>query len=240
MNLNTWKKMKKINWALIGFSTIALSVGSSAHADGRSDTEMYCTGCHGMVVGANVIGSGSRVCSNRGNQGWLDTIHVMNGKGCGVPDASIADMATYLTCLETGTPSTCGGTTTTTAPVTTTTAPVTTTTAPVTTTTAPVTTTTAPVTTTTAPVTTTTAPVTTTTSTTGGMTTTTEAITTTTPMVTTTTSPTTTAPTTTSTATVTTTTTTTNMMGCVKGKKNKIKKCKGEHGNNDDHDGERD
>ena len=212
MNLNTWKKMKKINWALIGFSTIALSVGSSAHADGRSDTEMYCTGCHGMVVGANVIGSGSRVCSNRGNQGWLDTINIMNNKGCGVPDASIANMATYLTCLETGTPSTCGGTTTTTAPVTTTTAPVTTTTAPVTTTT----------------------------STTGGMTTTTEAITTTTPMVTTTTSPTTTAPTTTSTATVTTTTTTTNMMGCVKGKKNKIKKCKGEHGNNDDHDGERD
>ena len=218
MNLNNWKNMKKVSWALIGFSTIALSVGSSAHADAQLDTQTYCTGCHdGIVVGANVIGGGNKICPNRGYQGWVDTINRMNVKGCGAPDSSVADMANYLTCLETGTPNSCSGTTTTTAPVTTTTAPVTTTTAPVTTTTAPVTTT----------------------STTGGMTTTTEAITTTTPMVTTTTSPTTTAPTTTSTATVTTTTTTTNMMGCVKGKKNKMKKCKGEHGN-DDQDGERD
>ena len=124
MNLNTWKKMKKVNWALIGFSAFALSVGSSAHADGQSDTNMYCTGCHnGIVIGGNVIGAGDKSCGNRGNQGWVDTINKMNGKNCGVPDSSITAMATYMTCLETGTASSCsGGTvTTTTAPMTTTT-----------------------------------------------------------------------------------------------------------------------
>ena len=211
MILNTWKNMKKVSWALIGFSTIALSVGSSAHADAQSDTQIYCTGCHdGIVVGANVIGAGNKICANRGYQGWVDTLTRMNVKGCGVPESSFADMANYLTCLETGTPNSCSGGTTTT-------------------------------TTTTAPVTTTTTPSTTaaTTSTTDAMTTTTGVMTTTTtPVVTTTT---TTAPTTTSTATVTTTTTTTNMTGCIKGKKNKIKKCKDEHGNDEsDHDGERD
>ena len=124
MNLNTWKKMKKVNWALIGFSTFALSVGSSAHADGKSDTEMYCTGCHnGLVVGGDVIGGGEKNCGNRGYQGWVATINKMNGKGCGVPASSIPAMATYLTCLETGTTSSCSGgaVTTTTPPMTTTT-----------------------------------------------------------------------------------------------------------------------
>ncbi len=79
MNLN-WKKMKKVNWALIGFSTIALSLGSSAHADAQSDTQMYCTGCHdGIVVGGNMVGAGNKNCGNRGYQGWVDTINKMNG-----------------------------------------------------------------------------------------------------------------------------------------------------------------
>ena len=165
MNLNTWKKMKEVNWALIGFSMFALSVGSSAHADGKSDTEMYCTTCHdGLVVGGDVIGGGEKNCGNRGYQGWVNTINRMKGKSCNVPAASIPAMATYLTCLETGTSSSCSGAaTTTTAPATTTT-----TTAPVTTTTmtAVDTTTTS---TTTAPTTTSTATVTTTTTTTNMM-----------------------------------------------------------------------
>lgn len=227
MNFKNWKNMKKVSWALIGFSTIALSIGSTAHADAQSDTQMYCTGCHnGMVVGSNVIGAGEKICGNRGYQGWINTIDRMNVKGCGVSPSATPGMAAYLTCLETGTPNSCSGTaTTTTAPVTTTTS-------------------TAAITTTVPMTTTTTAPSTTaaTTSTTRAMTTTTGVMTTTTqPVVTTTTSTTTTAPTTTSTATVTTTTTTTNMMGCIKGKKNKNKKCKGEHDNDEsDHDGERD
>ena len=116
MNLNTWKKMKAVSWALIGFSTFALSVGSSAHASGQSDTLMYCTGCHdGVIVGGNMVGAGNKNCGNRGYQGWVDTINKMNGKGCGVPSSATAGMATYLTCLETGTLSSCsGGTVTTT------------------------------------------------------------------------------------------------------------------------------
>ena len=123
MNLNTWKKMKTVSWALIGFSTFALSVGSSAHASGQSDTQMYCTGCHdGVIVGGNMVGGGNKNCGNRGYQGWVSTINKMNGKGCGVPASATPGMATYLTCLETGTTSSCsGGTATTTTPMTTTT-----------------------------------------------------------------------------------------------------------------------
>ena len=124
MNLNTWKKMKSVNWALIGFSTFALSIGSSAHASGQSDTQMYCTGCHdGMVIGGNMVGAGDKNCGNRGYQGWVSTIDKMNGKGCGAPASAIPGMATYMTCLETGTLSSCSGdtATTTTTPMTTTT-----------------------------------------------------------------------------------------------------------------------
>ena len=121
--LNTLKKMKTVSWALIGFSTFALSVGSLAHASGQSDTAMYCTGCHdGLVVGGNTVGAGDKSCGNRGYQGWVDTIDKMNGKGCGATASAIPGMATYLTCLETGTLSSCSGdTATTTTSVTTTT-----------------------------------------------------------------------------------------------------------------------
>ena len=182
MNINIWKKMKADCRIFLVLSVIGLTASMSVYADGKSDVELYCSGCHGVIIDTvQVAGSGGKRCTQRTESLWLTAIDRMIGKGCtSIPAGSAAAMATYLASIVAPTT-----TTTTTVPVTTTTTTVpvttTTTTVPVTTTTTTVpvttTTTTVPVTTTTTTVpvttTTTTVPVTTTTTTTTVVTTTT-------------------------------------------------------------------
>ena len=96
--MNTMKKM--LLSVLLALSALGLTASFSAFADGMSDVNIYCAGCHGLVVNGTVIAGGGKSCSNRGYQGWVDTINRMNGKGCGVPAANVAGIATYLTSLE--------------------------------------------------------------------------------------------------------------------------------------------
>ena len=110
---------------------------------GCNDANYYCVGCHGVIVnGIQAAGSGGRTCVQRTHTEWTATIEGMNGKGCGVPAANIAGIASYLanlapidttttttsttliTSSTSTTTTTSGGSTTTVASTTTTTLPV--------------------------------------------------------------------------------------------------------------------
>jgi len=85
------KTMKNIMIsALLALAALGLTFSLSAYADGMSDVNLYCSGCHnGLVVNGTIIGGGAKSCPDRGYQGWMDTINRMNGKGCGVPSEGV-------------------------------------------------------------------------------------------------------------------------------------------------------
>ena len=181
MNIN-----KTMISALLAVSAFGLTASMGAYADGKSDAEAACPGCHGVIIGVTqAVGSGGRKCTQRSESAWISTFAKMKSKGCNVVSGTEAGMAAYLACVENPA---CGTTTTTTA-----------TTASTTATTASTTATTASTTATTAS---TTATTDTTTATTGTVTATTDTTTATT------------ASTTATTASTTASTTTTTMAGC--------------------------
>ena len=84
---------------LLALSAFSLTV-SPAFADGKTDAEATCPGCHGVVInGIQAAGSGGKICAQRTTAEWTATIERMNGKGCGVPAGSIAGIAGYLACV---------------------------------------------------------------------------------------------------------------------------------------------
>lgn len=105
-------------------------VALPTYNSGRDDAIFYCSACHnGLTVNGVAVGGGAKNCPQRTVTEWTSTINRMNGKGCGVPTASIDGIANYLASLGTGggtstaptTTTSGGGTTTTGAPTTTTT-----------------------------------------------------------------------------------------------------------------------
>ena len=88
---------KVISAALLAFSALGLTISPLAFADGKSDAEATCPGCHGIVInGIQAVGTGGKACAQRTAAEWITTIERMNGKGCGVPAGSIAGIASYL------------------------------------------------------------------------------------------------------------------------------------------------
>ena len=88
---------KVISAALLAFSTLGLTISPLAFADGKTDAEATCPGCHGIVInGIQAVGTGGRTCAQRSVAEWTATIDRMNAKGCWVPAGSIAGIANYL------------------------------------------------------------------------------------------------------------------------------------------------
>ena len=90
---------KVVYTTLLALSSLGLTT-SIAFADGKTDAEATCPGCHGVVInGIQAAGSGGKICAQRTTAEWTATIERMNGKGCGVPAGSIAGIASYLACV---------------------------------------------------------------------------------------------------------------------------------------------
>ena len=86
--------------ALLALSAFGLIASPLAFADGKTDAEATCPGCHGVIInGIQAVGSGGRNCAQRTTAEWTATIEHMNTKGCGVPAGSISGIASYLTCM---------------------------------------------------------------------------------------------------------------------------------------------
>ena len=95
--MNIVKKVKLMSLVLLGISAFGLTVSMTAYADGKSDAEATCPGCHGVVIGATqAVGSGGRKCTQRTVSEWLTTIARMKGKGCNVVSGTEQGMAAYL------------------------------------------------------------------------------------------------------------------------------------------------
>ena len=92
--------IKKVIYAtLLSLSSFSLTT-SLALADGKTDAEATCPGCHGVIINnIQAVGTGGRSCVQRTATEWEATINRMNGKGCGVPAGSIAGIASYLACV---------------------------------------------------------------------------------------------------------------------------------------------
>ena len=83
--------------ALLALFAFGLTASPLAFADGKTDAEANCPGCHGVIInGIQAVGSGGRSCAQRTTAEWTATIERMNGKGCGVPAGAITGIANYL------------------------------------------------------------------------------------------------------------------------------------------------
>ena len=106
--MNTIRKI--IISALLILTAIGLTTSLPAFADGKTDAEAACPGCHGVIInGIQAVGIGGRNCAQRTTAEWTATIERMNNKGCAVPAGSIAGIASYLAGLggTISTPTTC-------------------------------------------------------------------------------------------------------------------------------------